>query len=545
MIYNTLRTSGSEKDICIIGSGPVGMALALECASLGLSVALVESGNLKPSDELVDASRAEIVDPSMHAMMDLAVVRAFGGTSWSWGGRCVPFDDIDFTVRPYVCEAGWPLRHDDLKPWYEKAFSYLNCETGTLLQPAIEDGRNLNIGFERWSKEPRLSLIHQRTIEQSRSISVYLNSTVVSLDFDRETLRTSAVVVGGQVGNRRIAARHIVLAAGGLESTRLLLALQAEHPYLFNGSNGPLGRFYMAHLSGKIADIVFADPTDAENFAFKKDPTGTFTRQRFMIPHVEQREAKLLNAAFWPDNALFHNPRHGSGTLSAVFLALAFPPIGRKILQEKIRLDHVGPGPHNYTEHIKNIIFDAPRSILDILQILHRRLIVKPRMPGFLLYNRNGRYALHFHAEQQPNPNSRVTLGNDRDVFGLPRLRIDFRVTETDTQSIVRSHNVLDSRLQANGRARLEYWHPPDKLFDEVMRLAKTGGTHQIGTTRMGIDPKTSVVDANLSVYNIRNLHIAASSVLPTSGQANPTLLTTALAVRLAHHLKRICEIHP
>src|SRR3954468_19876801 len=114
MIFNTLRTSGSNEDICIIGCGPVGMALALECASLGLSVALIESGNLKPSDALVDASRAEIADSSMHGPTDLAVARAFGGTSWSWGGRCVPFDDIDFTVRPYVCDAGWPVRHDDL-----------------------------------------------------------------------------------------------------------------------------------------------------------------------------------------------------------------------------------------------------------------------------------------------------------------------------------------------------------------------------------------------------------------------------------------------
>ena len=59
-----------------------------------------------------------------------------------------------------------------------------------------------------------------------------------------------------------------------------------------------------------------------------------------------------------------------------------------------------------------------------------------------------------------------------------------------------------------------------------------------MGTTRMGTDPRTSVVDPDCRVHGVDNLFVAGSSVFPTSGYANPTATIAALAVRLADHLK-------
>ena len=60
---------------------------------------------------------------------------------------------------------------------------------------------------------------------------------------------------------------------------------------------------------------------------------------------------------------------------------------------------------------------------------------------------------------------------------------------------------------------------------------------HQIGTIRMGTDRTTAVVDANCRAFDVPNLHVISTAVLPTSGQANPTLTAVQLGLRLAEHL--------
>ncbi len=122
------------------------------------------------------------------------------------------------------------------------------------------------------------------------------------------------------------------------------------------------------------------------------------------------------------------------------------------------------------------------------------------------------------------------------DNFGVPRAVIDLRFTPQDVQSVIDSHRVLDDALRANGIGRLEYWYPAAELKDKVYAQA-ADGFHQVGTTRMGSDPTQSVVDAELKVHGVENLYIASSSVFPTTGQANSTLLAVAFGVRLAEKL--------
>jgi len=169
-------------------------------------------------------------------------------------------------------------------------------------------------------------------------------------------------------------------------------------------------------------------------------------------------------------------------------------------------------------------------------RIVNERFVKKPRKPGFLVPNRGGKYALHYHAEQIPQAESRITLGNEADRFGVPRAVIDLRFNDQDVDSVIRSHQVLDKALRANGIGRLEYWYPAEQLAERVYAQA-SDGFHQAGTTRMGRDAGSSVVDAELRVHSLKNLFVASSSVFVTAGQANSTLLAVALAVRLAGRL--------
>jgi choline dehydrogenase-like flavoprotein len=58
-----------------------------------------------------------------------------------------------------------------------------------------------------------------------------------------------------------------------------------------------------------------------------------------------------------------------------------------------------------------------------------------------------------------------------------------------------------------------------------------------MGTTRMGSDPRTSVVDPSLRTHDLSNLWLVGSSVFPTGGAMNPTLTIAALALRAAEAL--------
>jgi choline dehydrogenase-like flavoprotein len=292
----------------------------------------------------------------------------------------------------------------------------------------------------------------------------------------------------------------------------------------------------MGHISGKIASIEFESAAVVEDLDFKLDSTGSYIRRRFTLSKRVQCERSLRNTAFWLDNPPFYDARHGSGILSAVFLALAISSVGRRLLPEAIRLAHIGPRPRSIGAHLWNVLVEAPQAACDALTILNDRFLRKPRKPGFLLRNPSQKYALHYHAEQEPNPESRIVLKGGADSFGLPRVAIDLRFTDGDVRSVVDSHAVLDSTLRSRAVGNLEYWFTKDQLSSSVMAQA-SDGFHQVGTTRMGNDPRTSVVDVNLKVHGIGNLYIASSSVFPTSGQANSTFLAVALGLRLAHHL--------
>jgi choline dehydrogenase-like flavoprotein len=522
------------------------MALALESERLGDDVLVLESGGIEVRPDTEEASRAVIVDAERHARMEISVCRALGGTSWTWGGRCVAYDDIDLIPRPFVAGARWPLTHDEIRPWYKKAAEYLICGNDNFETPygrELSDG--LTVDFvERWSREPRVILEHRDRLLSSQRIKLSLDSTVTSLNLSADGKRIESLSVTSSkaqpaaqpAAHRVVKARRFILAMGGVETTRLLLHAQQRWPQHFGGAGGPLGRYYMGHISGKIANIVFDNPTGIDDLDFKLDGSGAFYRRRFMLTAETQLKHHLLNTAFWPDNPPFYDPDHRSSVLSSVFLALAFPPTGRRLLAEAIRLVHTGPKPYRIAAHLRNAILGAPRGAKDICKILSDRFFKKPKKPGFLVRNRGGKYAIHYHGEQIPHPDSRITIGSEADSFGVPRAVIDLRYSDQDVESVIDSHKVLDQALRSNGIGHLEYRYPSEQLHQKVYAQA-SDGVHQAGTTRMGDDPAQSVVDSNLTVHGIDNLFVASSSVFPTSGQANSTLMAVALAVRLVDHL--------
>ena len=158
----------------------------------------------------------------------------------------------------------------------------------------------------------------------------------------------------------------------------------------------------------------------------------------------------------------------------------------------------------------------------------------QPRLPGLFLRNPARRYGLEYHAEQLPHPESRPdALGTATDRVGLPRLRIDLRFSDADAAGVVRAHDALEAWLRRNRLGRLAWRMPPEARAAAVLATAKHGN-HQIGTIRMGSDRRSAVVDADCRSFDLPNLAVVSTAVLPTSGQANPTMTAIQLGLRLA-----------
>jgi hypothetical protein len=181
--------------------------------------------------------------------------------------------------------------------------------------------------------------------------------------------------------------------------------------------------------------------------------------------------------------------------------------------------------PDDFVKHLGNVIGD----IDDVATVAVEK--VSRRREGAV-----GLASLYNRTEQAPNPDSRVTLSNERDPFGKNRVRLAWRLSEIDKRSIRRAHAIIGEEL---GRAGLGRFHL-DLDESPAWPPLLIGGFHHMGTTRMHVDPKRGVVNANCQVHGISNLFVAGSSVFPTSGYTGPTLTIVALALRLADHLKRL-----
>lgn len=541
-------------DVCVIGAGPAGLAAALTLAKKGVTVVIIERGLDQDKELKEDLVEAFQRTKNTHSSMTDAVDIGLGGTSKIWGGRCVPFDEYDFTMRSFAPGTNWPLSYQDIKPYILKAAKFLSIENDCF---HVNTCKNLNSkdsnlselfnehpefsaqSLERWSQENNVWKSHKQKIISEPNISILSGYICVALEQPEETqqIKSINIIQTTQPKNLyKINAKHFIIAGGGIESTRLVLNSLHDKNGIRPKGKAFIGKNYMGHPSGKIAKIIFNGDANKTIYNFERDDK-TYIRRRISFNKEYLLKHKLLNTVFWLDNPSLADPSHKNGVLSAAFLALKTPILSSVLAPKAIR-DRL---THNIKKiskaaHFKNILFSPISTLNFIISFVYKKYFAKIKIPGFFIESKINTYALHFHAEQIPNLNNSITLSNEKNVFGLNKIKINLNWNEKDITSVLEAHECLDKLLQKYGIGHLEYLYPKDEITAQITKES-IDGFHQIGTLKMGKNYNEGATDSLGKLYGIDNLFIASSAVFPSSGQANPTLLIVALAIRQAEYL--------
>ena len=534
-----------QPDVCVVGAGPAGIALTLSLAEQGFTVLLLEAGQVEENADAQSLYQGEVADERMHSPPDKYRLRRLGGSSAIWGGRCMPFNPIDFETRSHVPHSGWPISYDELLPYYPKAnalaeagrFSYDAADAlGPDVLPMIKGFESSTIctdSLERFSCPTHFGLRYKRRLELAPGVQVLLGANCTAVTLHADTKSVLEVEVTTLTGTRfYVAARATVLATGGLETARLLLASRDVMPEGIGNRHDVVGRYYMCHIAGNVGTLAFHGPTKNIRHGYEVSPEGVYCRRRLSVTASEQRRRGLANAVARLHFPRITDPAHNNGVLSGLYLA-------RRLISYEYgkRLNDGTPATvRNYARHLFNVVSDPLDTASFLAHWISRRSLAQRKFPSVILRNRTNQFSLEIHGEQVPQSTSRVTLTDDRDALGMPKLRLDWRYCPQDIDSIRRSLDLLSQEIERNGVGIFSY--DQGNLEEDLMRFGAYGG-HHIGTARMGSDVRTSVVNADCQVHSVRNLFVAGSAVFPTSSQANPTLTLIAMALRLGAHLSR------
>lgn len=538
-------------DLCIVGSGPAGLALALELAPLGIRIGVLEAGGTKFSNASQDYFAGEVAGTNANEHLHSFRYRRLGGTSTAWGGRCLLYDPIDFEKRDYIPNSGWPIDYDSLLPFYDRALEW--CEAGPRDYKAasvlpnkapqmvanLPDGDIISSTLERWSPPTDFGKRYRATLQRSKTLTVLLNAACVSVNVDRNQEKIESVTVrAGAEKSFTVAAQVFVLATGGIEVPRLLLSSNSQVPAGIGNDHDLVGRYFMTHIAGLVGVAHLDVDPGTISSQYDRAANGVYVRRRMAFSEETQRRERLPNVSLQFHHPSADDPKHRTAALSLIFMVKNIGSIRRGIppglgIGDDEAPDTVGL----WMRHLRNLVIDLPGLIRDVPPFAYRRFLQRRRIPSFAPAPKSTALPLHYHAEQSPHRDSRVTLSNERDAYGIPRAKLDFRVHDSDIEGIERIHTTLDDYLRRHNIGHVRFREEDPKAH--IRRSTRAVNGHFIGTTRMADRPENGVVDPDCKVFGLSNLYISSASVFPTSSHANPTLTIIALAIRLADHLRK------
>jgi choline dehydrogenase-like flavoprotein len=506
-------------DVCIVGSGAAGISLALELIDTPYRVLLLEGGGAGPeaeSQRLYDTEEPEIRFASARAEAGRA--RVFGGTTTLWAGQVMPLAELDFEQRDWVPESGWPFHRSLLEPYYRRAEDvmhtpHVSYDGASWPQnfsrpPNFDDG--LAFKHSLLSTSRNFAAIYGSRLEAASKVTVMLHANVVHVTttpdgsaVDRLELQS----LGGATGTAT--ADTYVLACGGIETPRLLLASNRIDSAGVANGNDLVGRYFQDHVNLLVKVRPQRRRALQSMFHTRRVGPVRYFPKVAATPEF-QRDERLLAVG----GEICYVPE-GETAISSV-----------KTAAQALRL--------------KERRAELPGALARVLSrpdqlagAAYRHLVLKQKASEGI-----GPMYVGFQGETAPRPDSRILLAQTRDALGMPRAIVDWRLGEPELRSTEVFCRALSVELTRLGLGELDLSIFPLPSDRAELHKVVLPGHHHLGATRMSSDPATGVVDENCRVHGISNLNVVSGSVFPSGGFSNPTLTIIALGLRLADRLK-------
>ena len=568
-----------ETDLLIIGGGAAGLTIAREFFGTSVKVIVAESGDTEQTDEHEKLNEVILESDTVpdtwisrrreyhghQAEKWSADVQRFGvrcrglgGSTAAWAGKSAPFSTQDFAKRDWLPVSGWPFDENDLEPYIRRAEQRLNLGKGSYgddfwdrytgkatkpnLDPDVFSSFLWQFARSRNNPVSMMRMGPDFAMENESNIRVLVNATAKCVtpieDAATEMVEVDFVGLGG--GSGKVRAKKVVISCGALENARLLLASKTKNPNGLGNDRDQVGRYLMDHMN---APVVKFDPKYIKPVTYQFGFFGLQSNNRVdMYMHglglnmPIQAQEGLNNCGAYcvadraeddPWGALAGLLRGQSESVVRDVISILKAPgmmitgAGRLFLQS----DRV------------------PRALRNAIVNVMVRM-----MPNFVVEEYQTQGVPHkliscgFDAivEQEPLAHNRVQLSSQRNALGELLPQVTWEPGERPLRTLMRMGELIREQFIKAGL--------PEPILEDWITAGDLSGVpiidtaHTSGTTRMSTDETTGAVDENCKLRHCHGVYLAGGSVLPTCGHANPTLMITSVAIRLADHLKT--ELH-
>ena len=516
------RTPSPRADVCVVGSGPAGALVAHRLAEAGADVVVLEAGPRfdfsRRTEQMEEFLRPGMGDPwemggprdaytteGRHYPLNAARVKGVGGTTLHWQGMVMRLHERDFEMRSrHGVGADWPLSYDDLKPHYREAEAAFGV-AGALDNPYAP---------------PRDDPFPLPAFPPSHSDSIFAEACErLGIDMHSVPNARNSEPFDGRAACQGFGTCKPVCPSGA-KYTAESHVRKAEEAGARVIDRAPVQRLEHGDDGETVERAVYATPdgTEREQAA-----------RRFVVACGGVENARLLllsKSEAHPDGLA-----NASGAVGRYFMDHLFAGVGGRV-DEATRQNHVGFNTsecHQFYDDadpvngmkLEFLNYAGPSPVVEAM---HAEM-----WGDELLADLRESYGTHLAmgalVEQLPRAENRITLDPSRtDDHGNPVPHVEWSL-DAETRRALRRANEIQRRVFEELGASVDWVVGPEHTGPAF---------HHMGTTRMGEDPDSSVVDAEMRAHDLSNCWVVGSSVFPTGGAMNPTLTIAALALRAA-----------